>query len=79
MPCNNAITIFSLTGTYDKALERSKRAEETSNIDSDLEGLKRRPTRKPAKYDFSEEEEADGLTLHFTYLCYVAYNNFYTQ
>lgn len=53
------IRIFSYAGTYDKALERSKRAEETSNIDSDLEGLKRRPTRKPAKYDFSEEEEAD--------------------
>lgn len=49
------------TETYTKALERAKRAENTSNIETDLEGFKRRATKKPAKFDFSEDEEADGV------------------
>lgn len=54
------------TETYTKALKRAKRAENTSNIETDLEGFKRRATKKPAKFDFSEDVEANGMTLFFT-------------
>lgn len=59
----STITAISfLVETYSKALERAKRAENTSNIDTDPESNKRRAIKKPAKFNFSEEEEADGMT-----------------
>lgn len=45
--------------TFGKALERARRAEETSNVDTDLEET-RRPTKKPAKFQDSDTEDADG-------------------
>ncbi|KAK4320934.1 hypothetical protein Pmani_008189 [Petrolisthes manimaculis] len=54
------IRIFSFAETYTKALERAKRAENTSNIDTDPEDIKRRVIKKTVKFIFSEEEEADG-------------------
>ena len=37
-----SITILSLTDSYEKALERAKRAEETSNMESNEEGSRKR-------------------------------------
>lgn len=53
------IRIFSFAETYTKALEQAKRAEDTSTIETDFEGLERRATKRPAKFGFSEDEEAD--------------------
>lgn len=55
--------MFFFTETYAKALERAKKAENTSNVDTDQESLKRRATKRPAKFAISEDEVADGMTL----------------
>ncbi|KAK4326593.1 hypothetical protein Pmani_002907 [Petrolisthes manimaculis] len=57
------IRIFSFAETYTKALERAKRAENTSNIDTDPEDIKCRVIKKPVKFIFSEEEEADDTQV----------------
>ncbi|XP_064108518.1 uncharacterized protein LOC135216905 isoform X2 [Macrobrachium nipponense] len=53
------IRLFSFAETYTKALERAKRAEDTSNVETDQECLKRRTTKKPDKFGFSDNEEDD--------------------
>ncbi|KAK3868237.1 hypothetical protein Pcinc_003932 [Petrolisthes cinctipes] len=66
------IRIFSFAETYTKALERAKRAENTSNIDTDPEDIKRRVIKKPAKFIFSEEEEADVEDNDYPGTCYTS-------
>ncbi|KAK3874780.1 hypothetical protein Pcinc_020304 [Petrolisthes cinctipes] len=69
-PTITAISIF--VETYTKALEWAKRAENTSNIDTDPEDIKRRVIKKPAKFIFSEEEEADVEDNDYPETCYTS-------
>ncbi|XP_064087249.1 uncharacterized protein LOC135201878 [Macrobrachium nipponense] len=64
------IRLFSFAETYTKALERAKRAEDTSNVETDQECLKRRTTKKPDKFGFSDNEEADDEDGDSLQLCH---------
>ncbi|KAK4304119.1 hypothetical protein Pmani_023924 [Petrolisthes manimaculis] len=53
-------------------MERTKRAENTSNIDTDPEDIKCTVIKKPAKFIFSEEEEADVEDNDYPGTCYTS-------
>lgn len=66
------IRIFSSAETYSKAQELSRRAEVTSNVETEPEGPKSRATKKPARYDFSDEADDEGDNPEFSHTPSVA-------
>ncbi|XP_045109087.1 uncharacterized protein LOC123520506 isoform X2 [Portunus trituberculatus] len=66
------IRIFSSAETYSKAQELSRRAEVTSNVETEPEGPKSRVTKKPARYDFSDEADDEGDNPEFSHTPSVA-------
>ena len=63
--------IFCTTETYSKAQELSRRAEVTSNVETEPEVPKRRATKKPARYDLSDESEGTVILLRYYILWFV--------
>ncbi|VDI01909.1 Hypothetical predicted protein [Mytilus galloprovincialis] len=51
------VKIFSYTDTYEKALSRRKRAEYTSNVETDEDEENKREAGRPDRYNSSEDED----------------------
>ena len=54
------VCVTYVVETYAKALERVRRAEDTSNVDTDIEETQRRIIKKPSKFRNFQTEDADG-------------------
>lgn len=62
---------FCATVTYSKAQELSRIAEVTSNVETEPEGPKSRATKKPARYEFSDEADGKIFLIRYYILWFV--------